>query len=114
MVEVDFLVAVAVPVPFFALACELLEVVVMVSFFLVAQEERKAMPIKATVKERMVFFIGWLLTTLPDRQPRPLGQAKSADYSARNATIGLTRVARRAGTKIEAAATSASNPATAK
>ena len=59
VVEVDFLVEVAVPVPFFALVCELLEVVLMVSFFLVAQEERKAIPIKATVKERMVFFIGW-------------------------------------------------------
>ncbi len=77
--EVDFLVEVTVPVPFFALICELLEVVLMVSLFLVAQEERKAMPIKATVKERMFFFIGRLLTTLPDRQARPSGQAKSTD-----------------------------------
>ena len=55
---VDFLaVLLVVPVPFFAVVE--LEVVVMVSFFLLAQEERNATPIKATVKERMDFFIGW-------------------------------------------------------
>lgn len=58
LLVLDFLVEVDVPVPFFALAVELLEVVLIVSFFLFAQEERKATPIKATVKERMVFFIG--------------------------------------------------------
>ncbi len=35
-------------------------------------------------------------------------------YSARNATIGFTRVARRAGTKHEAAATAVSSAATVK
>ena len=38
----------------------------------------------------------------------------SSVYSARSATIGSTRVARRAGTKQDAAATAVSNAATAK
>ncbi len=41
-------------------------------------------------------------------------RARRSDiYSARRATIGSTRVARRAGTKHEVAATAASKPATA-
>jgi hypothetical protein len=35
-------------------------------------------------------------------------------YSVRNATIGLTRVARRAGTKHDSAATNVNTPATAR
>ena len=42
----------------------------------------------------------------PEMNPRPF------PYSVRNATIGLTRVARRAGTKQEIAATKVSRPAT--
>jgi hypothetical protein len=42
------------------------------------------------------------------------GGAFFCRYSVRSATIGLTRVARRAGTKQEAAATAVSSPATTK
>ena len=50
-----------------------------------------------------------------DGWEEPLSQPKIAvfhSYSARSAIIGFTRVARRAGTKQDAAATAVSNAAT--
>jgi hypothetical protein len=58
VVAVDFFAVLVVAAPFLAVAC-VLEVVVMVSLFLLAQEDRNATPIKATVRERMDFFISW-------------------------------------------------------
>ena len=50
---------------------------------------------------------------MPNREERR-DALLSVPYSVRNATIGLTRVARRAGTKHDSAATNVSSPATAK
>ena len=54
----DFFAVLVVVAPFLAVV-ELLEVVLIVSPLLFVQETRKATPIKATIEERMVFFIGW-------------------------------------------------------
>ena len=111
---VDFVAELDVAAPFLPATCEL-EVVVVVVSALCAQEARKATPTSATIEERKDFFIGsWLVKSFQIfRRAGDSKQIRGA-YSARRATIGFTRVARRAGTKTEAAATADSSPATAK
>lgn len=97
-------------------------VVDVVELLLFSQEENIATVARQTSEVRMDFFIGVIrrldiLHSQARRQAYKYGFAAGnlagCFYSARSAIIGFTRVARRAGTKIEPAATAQSIPTTA-
>lgn len=97
---VDFfvvLVALCADAPVFLSAIFVLDEVVVLVSVLLAQEARKATPMRATVEERIDFFIGLVAKRTSRYSAASDTASKITDrfpcgtlYSARSATMGLT------------------------